>query len=231
MNPSPLFRVLVVVSKADDHAAIITAAKPFFEQLAAEHGFAVDFTYDVARINAANLQHYQVFIMFQLAPFEMNSDQQAAAQAFIEEGKGWVGAHAAGLTGRAFLSPDRPYWQWFEDLLGGITYTPHPAYQKGSARVEDHEHPVTKNVPDQFELSDEWYEFDRSPRGQVRVLAVADETSYRQNKPMGDHPIVWVNESYRRAVYIALGHDPSALENEAYARLLRQAVLWAASQS
>jgi type 1 glutamine amidotransferase len=44
---------------------------------------------------------------------------------------------------------------------------------------------------------------------------------------MGDHPIIWTNEHYRRMIYIAIGHDPSILENKDYLHLLRNAILWA----
>jgi len=102
------------------------------------------------------------------------------------------------------------------EVHGRITYSPHPYYQKGMVIVEDRRHPATKNLPDRFEISDEWYEFNKSPREAVRVLATADESSYKQNKPMGDHPILWTNESYRRMIYICIGHDPTSLQNPAY---------------
>jgi type 1 glutamine amidotransferase len=111
--------------------------------------------------------------------------------------------------------------------MGGILYSPHPYYQKGTVAIEDRKHPVTKGLPQRFEVSDEWYEFNKSPRGNVRVLATADESTYKQNKPMGDHPIIWTNEHYRRMIYIAIGHDPSILENKDYLHLLRNAILWA----
>lgn len=230
MSDLPDFKVLVAASHAADHAKMIAAAKPFFMQMAAENGFAVDFCTGADSITEESLTPYQVFVMLHLAPFDMTSPQQVALQKFIESGKGWVGIHGAGLTGREFLSPDTPYWQWFEDFLGGVTYSPHPAYQTGRAIVEDRTHPATRNLPATFEMSDEWYEFNHSPRGQVRILAIADETTYTQHKPMGDHPVIWINEEYRRAIYIALGHDPSALTNQDYAVLLRDSLLWAASE-
>src|SRR5437763_102260 len=81
--------------------------------------------------------------------------------------------------------------------------------------------PATRNLPERFTMGDEWYEFSESPRGRggVRVLATADESTYRQNRPMGDHPLIWTNEAYRRAIYIAVGHDSLALANEAYSVL------------
>ena len=77
--------------------------------------------------------------------------------------------------------------------------------------------------------ADEWYEFDKSPRPDVHVLATADESSYKQNKPMGDHPIIWTNEKFDRMIYIGVGHDASVCANAAYAILIRDAILWAAS--
>ncbi len=224
------FKVLVVASRAKDHINSINAAKPFFKKLGADNHFSVDFTDDTSTINDANLANYQVFVMFHLAPFDMSYSQQASLQKFVEEGKGWVGVHAAGLTGKQFLAPDKKYWQWFEYLMGGVTYSPHPAYQDGVVVVEDNNHPITKNLPPGFWISDEWYEFNKSPRGNVHVLAAADESTYKQNKPMGDHPIIWINENFHRMIYIGIGHSPTALENSNYILLLRNAIVWAASK-
>jgi len=226
----PSFRLLVVASRAKDHLKMIAAAKPVLEKMAAESGFQVDFTDDASVINDENLKNYQAFLMLHLAPFDMTPSQQAALQKFIESGKGWIGIHAAGLTGREFLDPSTVYWEWFEGFMGSVLYSPHPHYQKGTLVVEDRKHPVTRHLPARFEVSDEWYEFNKSPRGNVRVLATADETTYKQNKPMGDHPIIWTNENYRRMIYIAIGHDPSILENKDYLHLLRNAILWAGSK-
>ncbi|MES1221570.1 MAG: ThuA domain-containing protein, partial [Bacteroidota bacterium] len=182
-----------------------------------------------SKVNDANLANYQVFLQLHEAPFDMSYDQQAAIQKFIEQGKGWVGIHAAGLTGKDFLAPQKKYWQWFEDYMGGVTYSPHPAFQKGVVIIEDHKHPVTKNLPDRFEVPDEWYEFNKNPRPNVRVLGVADESSYKQNKPMGDHPIIWTNEKFDRMIYIGIGHDASLCSDKNFTILVRDAILWAAS--
>lgn len=223
------FRVLVVASKAHDHLKMIAAARPFFEQMAAENDFELDFTDDTSQINPANLARYQVFVMLHLAPFDMSYAQQEALQQFVEQGKGWVGIHAAGLTGREFLGKDTRYWQWFEDFMGGITYSPHPAYQHASLVIDDPNHPATRHLPARMDIPDEWYEFDKSPRNTVHVLASVDESTYHQNKPMGDHPIIWTNERYRRMIYIGPGHSPELLADHRYATLLRDAIRWAAS--
>lgn len=223
------FRVLVVASRAHDHLKMIAAARPFFEQMAAENDFALDFTDDTSLVNPANLSRYQVFVMLHLAPFDMSYAQQEALQHFVEKGGGWVGIHAAGLTGKEFLAKNTRYWQWFEDFMGGITYSPHPAYQHATLVVEDRNHPATRHLPARMDIPDEWYEFDKSPRSSVHVLATVDESTYHQNKPMGDHPIIWTNERYRRMIYIGPGHSPELLADHNYANLLRDAILWAAT--
>jgi type 1 glutamine amidotransferase len=226
----PAFKVLLVASSDHDHEPMIVQAEPFFKALAAENHFALDFTRDAGQINEANLAHYQVFIQLHLAPFNLSASQQQALQKFIEEGHGWIGIHAAGLTGKQFLAPGTPYWQWFQDLMGDIVYSPHPAIQNGSVVLEDRRHPVTRNLPASFEIWDEWYEFDQSPRPRVHVLARADESTYKPNKPMGDHPIIWTNEKYHRALYIGIGHDPTICRDPNFAVLVRDAIRWAASQ-
>ncbi len=223
------FKVLVVTSHAKDHLKMIAAATPMLQAMAAENHFSVDITNDDKVVNDSNLANYQVFVQLQEAPFDMSTDEQASLQKFIERGGGWVGIHAAGLTGQQFLIPGMHYWQWFEDFLGGVIYSPHPRYQKGTLIIEDHNHPITRNLPHKMEISDEWYEFNESPRSRVRVLARADESTYHQNKPMGDHPMIWVNEKYRRMVYIAIGHDASLCANPDYRTLLLNAILWADS--
>jgi type 1 glutamine amidotransferase len=223
------FKALVIASTDPYHARMVEAAKPFFEKLAAENNFRADFTKDTSRLSDSSLADYKVVIQLQLAPFNMSSSQQAALQKFIEKGRGWVGIHAAGLTGKNFLAPGVIYWQWFQDFMGGSVYSPHPAFQKGTIIMEDRTHPATKNMPASFEISDEWYEFDKSPRPNVRVLARADESTYKQNKPMGDHPMIWTNEKFDRMIYICIGHDESLLTNDSYVTLVRDAVLWAAS--
>jgi uncharacterized protein len=79
----PAFNVLVVASRAKDHLVMIESAKPFFEKLAKENNFSLDFTDDTSKINDANLAKYQVFIMLHLAPFDMSYSQQAAMQKYI----------------------------------------------------------------------------------------------------------------------------------------------------
>jgi len=226
---NPSFKVLVVASADPDHDPMINKSKSFLEKIALENNFEVDFTRDATLINEENLSKYKVLVQLHLAPFDMTQKEQQAMQHFISRGRGWIGVHAAGLTGKQFLAPETPYWTWFEKLMGDVIYIPHPSKQTGRIVVEDKMHPVMKNLPPTFNLYDEWYEFDRSPRPNVHVLATADETSYTPLKPMGDHPMIWTNPSYDRAIYIGIGHDSTACADPNFTILMRDAILWAAS--
>ena len=208
---------------------MMTCARPMLEEMAAKNNFEVTISDDTALVNDKFLSDYRVFVMLQQAPFDLSGEQQLAVEKFIQQGKGWVGIHAAGLTGR-FFKTSKPYWEWFQDFMGGVTYSPHPKFQRGTLVVEDQNHPITKGVPGRFEISDEWYEFDKSPRENVHVLASADESTYTQNKPMGDHPIIWTNPKFHRMAYIGIGHDSSLCRNENFKALVKNAILWASEK-
>ncbi|MGC4037587.1 MAG: ThuA domain-containing protein [Chitinophagaceae bacterium] len=104
-NKPPKFKVFVTLSKAKDHLKMMAAAKPFLEKIAAQNNFTIDISDDTSKINDANLSKYHVFIQLQQAPFDLSYAQQDAIQKFVEQGKGWVGIHAAGLPGKSFIGP------------------------------------------------------------------------------------------------------------------------------
>jgi len=76
-------------------------------------------------------------------------------------------------------------------------------------------------------VHDELYWFEPDPQGTpIKVLAMAHSPS--KNK---DFPMVFVVEHPKaRIVGIALGHDDSTHQDLAYQRLLRNALVWAASK-
>lgn len=220
------FRVFMIASKAADHLATSSAAKTAVEKLGADNGFTVDYTLDTARISDAVLDGYQVFFQEHLAPFEVSTPRRAALEKFVASGRGWVGVHAAGLC-QPEWGNNKPYWQWYQDFFGGVAYVNHPALQNGTVVFEDRTHPATKNMPASFQIKDEWYEWNGNPRPNVHVLGKADESTYTQVKPQGDHPIIWSNQKHPKMIYIGIGHDVSVWSHPEYLKLVRDAVLWA----
>lgn len=228
-SPSRKIKVFVIGSKDKYHSPMVKKAEAMFEKIAAQNNFEIHFTRDTAEVNTLNLSRYQVFVQLSIAYFDFSTAQQVAIQQFISSGRGWIGIHGAGLTGKLFASKDGNDWKWFWHLLGDAYYTPHPPLQEGFVKIERRDHPVTKDLPSNFSLRDEWYEFENAPSG-VTVLAVADESTYKPKKAMGYHPVIWTNPAFNRVLFISVGHDSTSCASEPYQILLRNAIQWAGDQ-
>jgi type 1 glutamine amidotransferase len=213
------FRVLVIQGTTSDHTPTSNAARPVLTKMAADNGFTIDFSSDHGLINDANLAKYQVFLQLNLYPFDLTASERAAFQKFVESGKGWVGVHASGCANNA--------WPWYSKFMGDITFSGHANLRDGNLIFEDRTHPVTRNMPASLTIKDEWYQFSKSPRPNVKVLAKADEKNYSPYNANGDHPIVWVMPEYKRAVYVSIGHDPGDWQVANYVALIHDAILWA----
>jgi type 1 glutamine amidotransferase len=238
--PDGSFKVFMIASTAPEHTPMSNAAIPVMQTIGAANHFTVDSTSDPSLMTDENLAKYQVFVQMQLGSFEMPPTAQAALQKFIESGKGWVGVHAAGLTGIQFIEDkdgkiigDLKYWPWYTSFVGGdenFVWSIHPQEQMGTLKLENRTFPATKNLPASFKLTDEWYEWKENPRPNVTVLGTADETTYTPVNRQGDHPIIWSNPKYPHTIYIGVGHDKSSLTNQNYLTLLRDSVLYAAGK-
>ncbi|WP_171111076.1 MULTISPECIES: ThuA domain-containing protein [unclassified Streptomyces] len=140
--------------------------------------------------------------------------------AYVEAGGGFVGVHAAACT--------EYEWPYYGELLGA-RFDRHPAYQPGKAVVEDRDHPATRHLPAVWDFTDEWYDFRSNPRGMVRVLVSADESSYQGGGMGDDHPLAWCREKGDgRVFYTALGHASEAYADPGFRAHLRGGIRWAA---
>jgi type 1 glutamine amidotransferase len=217
------FKVLVLAGTSGDHSPMSSAGRPVLEKLGAANGFTVDYFTDVNLLTDANLEKYQVLIQLNLYPFDLKENHRAAFQKFIEQGKGWVGIHAAGCA--------QSNWPWYSKFLGDVTWVSHAEFRGGTLIFEDRGHPATRNMPATLSVKDEWYQFSKSPRANVRVLAKADEAVYKPFNAQGDHPMVWGNPAYPKTLYISIGHDPADWVAPDYVNLVRDAILSAAPVS
>lgn len=220
-------RVFIIGAVDKYHSPMVQCAKAMFDSIASRHNLDIHLTTDTAEITTAGLAAYDVFIQLHVAPFDLSPSQQFAIQQFISRGKGFIAIHAAGLIGKNLRTDNNHAWKWYWQLLGGANYTPHPPLQEGVVKIYDSGHPVVKGLPSTFSLRDEWYEFD-APPANAHVIAVADESSYQPNTPMGHHPVIWTNPDFERVLYISVGHDVSTCTNADYATLISNAIHWAA---
>ena len=93
----------------------------------------------------------------------------------------------------------------------------------------------------EWTLSEEWYNFQTSPRGKVHVLAHLNEAiaSTNPEEPArpgtsggthgNDHPIMWCQEfDGGRSAYLALGHADATYSTAIFRGLMVNAIEWAA---
>ncbi|MFE0950492.1 ThuA domain-containing protein [Streptomyces mutabilis] len=181
--------------------------------------FTVDATEDPAALERP-LTPYAAVVFLSTSGEVLTPAGRERLAAHVEGGGGFVGVHAAACT--------EYDWPFYGELLGA-RFDRHPAYQPARVVVEDRHHPATRGLPPVWDFTDEWYDFRTSPRGTVRVLARADESSYEGGGMGEDHPLVWCREQGAgRVFYTALGHAAEAYADPDFLAHLRGGVQWAA---
>ncbi|MCW3816169.1 ThuA domain-containing protein [Micromonospora sp. DR5-3] len=226
------FRVLVFSKVTNFYHDSIPAGVAAIQQLGDQHGFAVEATTDAAAFTDANLARFDalVFNNTNSTPASgdlLNADQRAALQKFIRDGGGWVGLHAASASERD--------WTWYEGLVGAI-FDHHPDFSgtggtfPGRIKVLDHAHPSTKNLPELWERSEEWYNWRTNPTGKVHTLAQIKVRDGIPGLDEGvDHAYSWCqNYDGGRSWFTAGGHSSSSFQEPAFLQHLLGGIKWAA---
>ena len=222
-------KVLVLTERGGQHGGFTDAGLKWLAAEGAKGNFSITEINNARNITEAYLSQFSLVIQLDFPPYTWPKEAEDAFVKYIEEGRGgWIGFHHATLLGEF---DGYPMWQWFSDFMGGVRFKNYIApLANGTLIVEDKQHPVMKDVPASFVVPDEeWYTYDKSPRPNVHVLANVDESSYTpaSDIKMGDHPVVWVNESKKaRNVYFQIGHSSKLYETEGFTTMFRNAINW-----
>ena len=222
-------KVLVLTERGGQHGGFTDAGLRWLAAEGAKGNFSITEINNARNITEAYLSQFSLVIQLDFPPYTWPKEAEDAFVKYIEEGRGgWIGFHHATLLGEF---DGYPMWQWFSDFMGGVRFKNYIApLADGTLIVEDKQHPVMKDVPASFVVpDDEWYTYEKSPRPNVHVLANVDESSYTpaSDIKMGDHPVVWVNESKKaRNVYFQIGHSSKLYETEGFTTMFRNAINW-----
>ena len=222
-------QVLVITERGGQHESFAAAGLEWLNETGKEMGFTVTEINSTEPIDKEYLDRFDLIVQLDFPPYTWTDTAAEAFISYIEDGKGgWIGFHHATLLGEF---DGYPMWEWFSDFMGGIRYQNYNAtLTDGDVYVEDFTHPVMQGVEPRFPLQDEeWYIYDRSPRGNVKVLASADESTYYPPTEikMGDHPVVWVNENVKaKNVYFQFGHSKILYKDENFLKMFRNALEW-----
>jgi glucose/arabinose dehydrogenase/type 1 glutamine amidotransferase len=216
------FKVLVFSKTAGFRHSSIPNGIAMIQSLATTNNFTVDATEDAAQFTDANLAQYKAVIFLCTTGDILDATQQAVFERYIQAGGGYAGIHSASDTEYA--------WPWYGQLVGAY-FQSHPAIQQATIEVADHAHPSSAPLPKKWVRTDEWYNFQSNPRGQVHVLASLDEKTYSPGTgAMGhDHPITWCHAiDGGRAWYTGGGHTESGYSEPLFLQHVLGGILWAA---
>jgi len=182
-------------------------------------GFDPAYTEDVEEAVALLPQADLLIISTNQGPFG-SAKFQDALNAFADGGKGVIVLH----PGAWFNWP--PATGYNTKFVGGGAKS-HDRYGKFTVTVSDPAHPIMKDVPPTFEVSDELYHVTLDPAAQTKVLAETS-TSLVTKKT---HPSVWtIQHPKARVVAIALGHDAAVHDLPAFKAILTNAAQWVAEK-
>jgi type 1 glutamine amidotransferase len=217
------------------HDSGIAASSAFWARLTDDNGRGFFVSEDPRIFTADRLSKFSVVVLNSPTGRVLDANQQAALQAFVENGGGLIAQHAAGDSSLA------DNWPWWEQQLGTkfVSHPADPQFQAADVVTLALGHPVMAGLGDRFNKTDEWYTFTRVPEGEVVILAGLDENTYSPvNKVYGvedlrmgpepsDHPIIWARcPGQGRVVYSALGHKADSYDNPDHRRLLTNALAW-----
>jgi type 1 glutamine amidotransferase len=197
------------------------------QKMGAEKGFAVDVSDDPATFSESNLKQYAAIVFSNSNNEAFASDaQRDAFKHYIESGGGFVGIHSASGSERN--------WPYFWSVLGG-KFAAHPKMQTFVVQVADPSFPAVKQLPPQFEWTDECYFIDHL-NPDIHPVLVTDRTRLSSLELMKTDvssfpnplPLAWYHQfDGGREFYLALGHNKEDYAKPTLYGIIENGILWA----
>ncbi len=243
-NSLPLFKKgatrVLVLSGRNNHDWRSTT--PFLRKSLVETGkFDVRVNEEPAGMTGETLLAYDVVVLDYNGP-RLGDSAEKALEAFVRAGKGLVVVHGASwaFNGLVVLGDNHvrtgimePAWPEYARMIGGIwsedePKTSHAKRHEFAVRIVDHEHPISRGLPDTLMADDELYHNMRmQPGAHILATAFDDPAIGGTGK---DEPILWVvNYGKGRVFHTTLGHDPAAMGKPAFLLPFLRGTEWAAS--
>jgi type 1 glutamine amidotransferase len=228
-------KAVLLFSKATGfrHGESIEAGQKVFEDLAKKNNWFLYSTEEGGVFNPEQLSKFGAVIFNNSTGRLLNDDQQKVLQQYVENGGSLIGIHGAG--------DDSHHWGWYEQNLVGSLFSHHslnPQFQEAEITLNTVQDSVmSQNLSAKWTHADEWYVFLENPRDKgFNILYTIDGEKINpdgnilwtkdKNFGMGkDHPVAWYRATGKgRTFYTSMGHDPTAWKQEAFVRMLENAV-------
>ena len=177
--------------------------------------------------NAKNLNYFDVLVFASTTgELDLDDSQKQDMLSFIkEDGKGFVGIHAA---------LDTNYnWPEYGEMIGGW-FDQHPWMTFNAPIVnEDPSFPATRHLPSAFVKYDEIYQPKAWSRDKVNVLLSLDpsmlnyDNNPRIHRADHDFPVAWSKLYGKgRVFYSTLGHTEDAWQDPDIRKMYFEAIKW-----
>jgi uncharacterized protein len=226
----PTHNLLIVTATTGYRHDSIPAAIAAIQRLAEETAsYSLTVLPEAADLTALTpeilAQQHAVLFLNTSGELPLDDLQKSALLAFVRNGGGFFGAHAATDT---FYN-----WPEYADLIGSHVRE-HPWTQPVTITVEDPAHPTTQLLPQTFEIEDEIYVFRTNPRGHpnTHILLSLDPTSVGLPPSAApDLPLAWTSTyGAGRVLYNALGHFEAVWQHPHITTHLRHTLPWLTRQ-
>lgn len=182
---------------------------------------------DLAKKNGKNLNYFDV-VVFASTTGELDLDDQQKKDllSFVhEEGKGFVGIHAAMDTNYK--------WPEYGEMIGGW-FDQHPWMTFNAPIItEDPDFPATRHFPKAFTKYDEIYQPMSWSRDKVNVLLSLDASKLdysnnpRVHRTDHDFAVAWSKMYGKgRVFYSTLGHTEESWEDPDIRKMYFEAIKW-----
>jgi type 1 glutamine amidotransferase len=182
---------------------------------------------DLAMRNGKNLNYFDAIVFASTTgELDMDDSQKADMMSFIkEDGKGFVGVHAALDTNYK--------WPEYGEMIGGW-FDQHPWMTFEAPIInEDPDFPAVRHFPRAFMKYDEIYQPKEWSRDKVNVLLSLDATKLdynnnpRVHRTDHDFAVAWSkNYGKGRVFYSTLGHTEEAWNDPDIRTMYFEAVKW-----
>jgi cytochrome c len=225
----PQYRVYVFTRGAP--VALSSAAVKAVKDLGKANNFTVQSNGDPTQFTEENLARFRAVILLADAGDALNADQQTAFESYYTNGGGVLAIHSAIET--------EPDWEFLTGILGARS-SGRTDSQAGTIKVADRVHEASRDLPEYWNRTESWYNFDANVRGFSHVLATVTEDPFDAHPPgvvtgiaggtMGfDHPIAWCKDFQGgRSFYTGVGSTAAAFGDPAYLSHLLGAIRWTA---
>ncbi|MDE1178765.1 MAG: ThuA domain-containing protein [Edaphobacter sp.] len=176
--------------------------------------------------NAKNLDYFDAIVFASTTgELSLDDEQKAALLSFVhEEGKGYVGIHAALDTNYK--------WPEYGKMTGGW-FNEHPWMTfNAPIRNEAPDFPATRHFPASFHKFDEIYQAKDWSRSDVNVLLSLDPSKLDYNNPRvhrddHDFAVAWAKMYGKgRVFYSTLGHTRESWDDPDIRTMYFEAIKW-----